>query len=349
MKAVRFHEHGGPEVLRYEEASDPRPGPGEALVRVKACALNHLDIWIRQGIPAYTIPMPHISGCDVAGVVEAVGEGVAGRRLDSTRWKAGDRVLIAPGQGCGSCPACRSGWDNRCDAFTIYGAGTQGGYADLAVAQAQHLLPIPDGVGFEEAAAFPLTFLTAWHMLVTRAAVAPGETVLILGAGSGIGSAAVQIARLAGARVLATVGSEEKIPRAKGLGVDEVIHHGREDVGARAQALTGGRGVDVVFEHIGPATWGQSLAALAKGGRLVTCGATTGGEATVSLRAFYMRQIAVYGSLMGRRSELDLLTRLVGEGKLKPVIDSVFPLAEARQAQERMLARRQFGKIVLSP
>ncbi len=342
MKAVLFHEHGGPEVLRYEEAPDPRPGPGEALVRVKACALNHLDIWIRQGIPAYTIPMPHISGCDVAGAVEAVGEGVA-------EWKPGDRVLIAPGQGCGSCPACRSGWDNRCDAFTIYGAGTQGGYAELAVAQARHLVAIPEGVGFEEAAAFPLTFLTAWHMLVTRAAVAPGETVLVLGAGSGIGSAAVQIARLAGARVLATVGSEEKVPKAKALGADEVIHHGREDVGARALALTDGEGADVVFEHIGPATWGQSLAALARGGRLVTCGATTGGEVTVSLRAFYMRQIAVHGSLMGRRSELDLLARLVGEGRLKPIIDSVFPLAEARQAQERMLARRQFGKIVLRP
>jgi NADPH:quinone reductase-like Zn-dependent oxidoreductase len=347
MKAVRFHEHGGPEVLRYEEAPDPRPGPGEALVRVRACALNHLDIWIRQGIPAYTIPMPHISGCDVAGVVEAVGEGVGG--LLEIEWKAGDRVLIAPGQGCGACAACRAGWDNRCDAFTTFGAGTQGGYADLAVAQARHLLPIPDGVGFEEAAAFPLTFLTAWHMLITRARVGPGETVLVLGAGSGIGSAAVQIARLAGARVLATTGSEEKISKAKALGAEEVIHHGREDVGARARALTGGRGVDVVFEHIGPATWGQSLAALAKGGRLVTCGATTGGEVTVSLRTFYMRQIAVHGSLMGRRSELDLLTRLVGEGKLRPVIDAVFPLAEARQAQERMLARKQFGKILLVP
>lgn len=342
MKAVLFHEHGGPEVLRYEDVADPRPGPGEALVRVKACALNHLDIWIRQGIPAYTIPMPHISGCDVAGVIETVGERVAG-------WQAGDRVIIAPGQGCGACADCRAGWDNRCNAFTIYGAGTQGGYADLAVAQARHLLAIPEGVGFEEAAAFPLTFLTAWHMLITRAVVAPGETVLVLGAGSGIGSAAVQIARLAGARVLATAGSEEKIPKAKALGADEVIHHGREDVGARAQSLTDGRGVDVVFEHIGPATWGQSLAALAKGGRLVTCGATTGGEVTFSLRTFYMRQITVHGSLMGRRSELDLLARLVGEGRLKPVIDSVFPLAEARQAQERMLARRQFGKILLRP
>ncbi|MDP3703603.1 MAG: alcohol dehydrogenase catalytic domain-containing protein, partial [Candidatus Omnitrophota bacterium] len=256
MKAVVFRRHGGPDVLEYADVPDPSPGPGEILVRVKACALNHLDLWIRQGIPAYRIQMPHISGCDVAGVVERVGQGV-------THVAVGDSVVLAPGLSCGECDWCRLGEDTLCVSYGIRGAKTDGGYAELTTASANDALLLPPDLSFETAAAFPLVFLAAWHMLVTRAKLQMGETVLVHAAGSGIGHAAVQIAKHLGARVYTTVGSDAKIPKAKALGADGVINYEREDFEERVKTLTQNLGVSVVFEHIGPQTWEKSLRVLA--------------------------------------------------------------------------------------
>ncbi len=341
MKAVVFHEHGGPEQLRYEEVAPPKPGPGDVLVRVKACALNHLDIWIRQGIPAYRIPLPHISGCDVAGVVEAVPDGFRGV-------VPGDRVFVSPGLSCWTCGQCLAGRDNLCPSFGILGAQVDGGYAELVAVPALNVLAIPGSLSFEEAAAFPLVSVTAWNMLFGLAGLRPGETVLVMGAGSGVGSMAVQMARVVGARVMATVGSEEKALRARELGVDVVVNHTTENLTQKVKEFTQGRGIDVVVEHIGPAVWESCLHALAKGGRLVTCGATTGAEVKLDLRLLFSRQLALKGAYMGPRAALVEAAALIGRGAIKPVVDRVFPLREARQAQERMLDRKVFGKIVLT-
>jgi NADPH:quinone reductase-like Zn-dependent oxidoreductase len=342
MKAIVFHEHGGPEKLKFQEAPDPSVGPGQVRVRVRACALNHLDLWVLKGIPAYHTRLPHIPGSDVSGVVEQIGEGVGGIQ-------AGDRVFIAPGISCFACAYCLSGRDNLCLNYRILGAGTDGGYAELVSAPARNILPIPEGLSFEEAAAAPLTFLTAWHMLITRARLCAGEDLLVLAGGSGIGSAAIQIGKLIGARVLATAGSAEKLNRARELGADELIDYGKEDFAAEVKRLTGGKGVEVVFEHVGPATWEKSILSLAKDGRLITCGATTGPRAEIDLRYVYSRQLSLLGSIMGTRGELLTLGVLLARKKLRPVIDSVFPLSEARAALEKMLSRDLFGKIVLKP
>ena len=342
MKAVVFRRHGGPEVLEHTEVSDPTPARGQVLVRVKACGLNHLDIWIRQGIPAYRIPLPHISGCDVAGVIERLGDGVKGPRV-------GDQVVLAPGLSDWSCAWCRAGPDNACANYGIRGAATDGGYAGLVCAEARDVLALPDGLSFEEGAAFGLVFLTAWHMLVARAGLSAGETVLVHAAGSGVGHAAVQIAKHLKATVYTTVGSEDKVANAKRLGADEVIIYTKEDFEERIKALTGGRGVDVVFEHIGPDTFEQSLRALSKLGRLVTCGATSGPSVPLDLRYVFSRQLSIMGSLMGTRAELNELATLMGQGALRPVVDAVVPLREARAAQERMQKRQVFGKLVLQP
>jgi len=344
MKASIFREFGGPEKLVYEDIPVPSISRDEVLVRVRACGLNHLDIWVRQGIPAYKLTLPHISGCDIAGVVESVGDDV-----DKGHIKSGDRVIIAPGLSCFKCSYCLSGLDNLCETFRIIGGQVDGGYAEYAKAPAINIIPVPDGISFEEAAAFPLTFVTSWHMLIERARLAPGEDVLIIGAGSGIGSAAVQIAKLAGARVIATAGSDEKLELAKKLGADEVLNHAQEDFSHRVKEITNGRGVDVVYEHVGPATWDKSIASLAKNGRLVTCGATTGPEVKIDLRFIFMRQQTIMGSIMGTRRDLLNITNLIGRKKLTPVIDSTYPLSEARKAQERMLNRGNFGKIILIP
>lgn len=344
MKAVVFHEFGGPEKLVYTDVPDPRIGDDEALIRVKACSVNHLDIWIRQGIPAYKLTLPHISGCDIVGIVEA-----AGRDIDSGRIKTGDGVIVAPGLSCFKCANCLAGMDNLCESYRIIGAQVDGGYAEYAKVPGINLFPMPEEISFEEAAAFPMTFLTAWHMLIERARLAPGENVLVIAAGSGIGVAAVQIARLAGARVIATAGTDEKLEAVKALGADEAINHTREDVAKRVKDFTYGKGADVVFEHVGPATWDKSIASLAKNGRLITCGATTGPEVRIDLRYLFMRQQTLMGSVMGTRRELLQITQLIGKKRLKPVIDSTYPLSEARQAQERMLSRRNFGKIILVP
>ena len=342
MKAARFHQHGGPEALGYEDAPVPSPGPGEVLVRVKACALNHLDIWVRQGIPALQVPLPHIGGCDAAGLVEQVDDTCTGL-------KPGDRVFVAPGLSCWRCEFCLSGRDNLCVSYRILGAQVDGGMAEFVKVPEINVIPIPGALSFEQAAAFPLTAVTAWHMLFGLAKLQPAEDVLILGAGSGVGSMAVQMARAAGARVLTTVGSEDKVEKARALGAEVVMYHARDDIAERVLRATDGRGVDVVIEHIGPATWEQSLKSLAKGGRLITCGATSGPEVKVDLRVLYMRQTTVIGSIMGTRDELLAAAKWMGEGRIKAVIDSVLPLKEARAAHERMLDRKLFGKIVLTP
>ena len=342
MKAIVFRRHGGPDVLEYADVPDPSPGAGEILIRVKACAVNHLDLWIRQGIPAYGIQLPHISGCDVAGVVERVGP-------QATHLAVGDAVVLAPGLCCGQCDWCRAGEDTLCVSYGIRGAKTDGGYAELTTAAERDALLLPPGLSFEEAAAFPLVFLTAWHMLVTRAKLQMGETVLVHAGGSGVGHAAIQIAKHLGARVYSTVGSEAKMPKAKALGADEVINYQGEDFEERINTLTQSRGVSVVFEHIGPQTWEKSLRVLAKGGRLVTCGATSGPSVPLDLRYVFSRQLTLLGSMMGTRAELEQVMQLIGQRKLKPVVDTVLHLREARAAQERMLARDIFGKLVLRP
>lgn len=341
MKAVLFREHGGPEKLTYEDLPTPTIGTGEVLVRVKACALNHLDIWIRQGNPAYPIPLPHVSGSDVAGVVEQIGAQVEGVTV-------GARVVVSPGLSCWKCENCLAGRDNFCSTFGIVGAKMHGGYAEYVKVPFLNILPIPENLAFEQAAAFPLVSVTASHMLFALAGLQHGETVLIMGAGSGVGSMAVQLAKLAGARVITTVGSDEKIPKAVVLGADAVINHSKEKVAERVKLLTEGKGVDVVIEHIGPEVWETCLASLAKGGRLITCGATTGAEVKLDLRYVYSRQFTIKGSYMGTRAELVKAAELVGQKRLMAVIDRTYPLREARAAQELMLSRKFFGKIVLT-
>ena len=341
MRAILIPKHGGPEVLQYAEIADPKPGPNEVLVRVHACALNHLDLWVRQGLNGVTFPLPLVPGSDIAGEVATVGE-------LATRVRPGDKVVLAPGVSCGQCAACAAGKDNECRKYTLLGYGRNGGCAEYVVAPEANVLPMPPGLSFEEAAAVPLVFLTAWHMLVARARLQPGEEVLILGAGSGVGSAAIQIAKLMGARVIATAGSSAKLDKARELGADELINHAQRKISDEVRRLTGKRGVDVVFEHVGTATWEQSILSLAIGGRLVTCGATTGFAAQLDLRYLFARQLSLLGSYMGSRAELYTVLKLVGEKRLHPVIDRVFPLAEAIQAHRRMEQREQFGKIVLA-
>ena len=338
MKAVRFHAHGGPDVLRHEEVSEPIPGPGEALVRVRACALNHLDLWQRRGMERVQIRFPHISGADVAGEVVSSPEG---------EFAAGRRVMLQPGISCGRCAHCLDGRDNECPTYDVLGYRSDGGYAEYVKVPVQNLIAIPDAIGFVEAAAFPLAFLTAWHMLITRAHLRAGEDVLVLGAGSGVGQAAIQIAWRHGARVFATAGTDEKLARARQLGAYEVVNHTMEDWPKRIKDFTGGRGVDVVVEHTGTATWDHSLKSLVRGGRLVTCGATTGHDARIDLRFLFGRQLSLLGSYMGRKGELLRAAPFFFAGELRSVVDRTYPLAEAAEAHRRLEARAQFGKIVL--
>lgn len=340
MKAVRFHQHGDVNQLRYEDAPDPHPGPGEVVVQVRACALNYLDIWERQGLPGVSLPLPHISGADVAGVVVSVGEGV-------TLVKSGDRTLVCPGLSCMQCEHCFQGKDNLCRRYSVLGFTSDGGYAELLRIPAVNCLPYPEGMDFTEAAAIPLVFLTAWHMLVERCGIRPGEDILVLGAGSGVGSAAIQIAKFFRARVITTAGADEKLEKAKALGADYVIHHSREKIRDEVRKITARRGVDIVFEHPGAATWEDSLACLAHHGRLVTCGATTGYDVRLDLRHLFAKQISVLGSYMGSRHELLEVLKLVRAGHLRPVVSTVFPLKEAARAQAMMERREHFGKIIL--
>ena len=343
MKAVRFHQHGGIEVLKYEEVEDPKPGRNEAVVRVKACALNHLDIWARNGLPNVRIPLPHISGSDISGTVERVDE------EDEILIKKGMDVIVSPGISCGRCEKCLSGRDNQCRSYSIVGYQTDGGYAEFVKVPVKNLLEKPQNLNYVEAASFPLVFLTAYHMLIGKARLEAGEYVLVLGAGSGVGTASIQIAKLYNAYVIATAGDEEKLGKAEKLGADFTINHYKEDVVDRVRSITGRRGVDVVVEHVGKATWERSIKACATGGRIVTCGATSGPDAVTDLRYIFNREITVYGSYMGSKAELMKVLELFKTGKLKPVVDSVFKLSDAPIAQKRMEESKHFGKIVLQP
>ncbi|HVE15008.1 MAG TPA: zinc-binding dehydrogenase [Elusimicrobiota bacterium] len=341
MKAVRIEKFGGPEVLAYGDLPDPKPGEGEVLVRVRACALNHLDIWVREGIPAYKIRLPHVLGNDIAGEVAALGPGVSGALL-------GAKVVVSPGRSCWRCARCLAGEDNLCERYGILGAnGGWGGYAELAAVPATNLIPMPAGLDFDAAASFPLAFLTAWHMLMTLARLGPGQRVLVVGAGSGVGVAAIQIARLAGATVIAASTSEGKLASAKALGADDgLLMDASWERKLRALAP---EGLDVVFEHVGKGVFSEALKALRPGGTLVTCGATAGHDPELDLRYVFSRELRIVGARMGTLAELRRVAALFGQGRLKPVVDRAFPLAEARAAQEHLAARRQFGKVLLRP
>jgi NADPH:quinone reductase-like Zn-dependent oxidoreductase len=309
-------------------------------VRVRAVALNRLDLWVRGGLPNLKPAYPHILGSDVAGVVDAVGSGVSGV-------EAGTPVLLQPAVSCGHCRSCLSGADNLCREYHILGESVRGGYAEFITVPRRNLLPFPEGLDFEHAACIPLTFLTTWQMLVRRAKVRPGEWVLVQAGGSGVGSASIQIAKLFGATVITTVGSPEKAEPARALGADHVIDYRASDFVKEVKRLTGGRGVDVVVEHVGPATWAGSLRSLVWGGRLVTCGATTGPKAETNLTEVFFRQLQILGSTMGSQADLHDVLVHVRAGKLRPVLDSILPLERAREAHERLASRSPFGKVVL--
>lgn len=342
MKAVIFRQHGGPEVLEYTDVPEPQIRSDEVLVEVKACALNHLDIWVRGGLPGIEIPLPHILGDDVAGVVKQVGELV-------TWVKAGDEVMVQPGVSCGHCEACLSGNDNFCREYDIIGYRRDGGYAELVAVPGVNIVPKPAQLSWEEAAALPLVTVTAWHMLVTRGKVQPGETVLVHAAGSGVGSIAIQIAKLRGARVITTASTDEKLAHARELGADETINYTSNDWPKEVRRLTNRQGVDVVVEHTGAATWPGSIASLKSGGRLVTCGATSGYDGHTDLRQVFYRHLNILGSFMGSKAELLEAMKFVQQGKIRGVVDRVLPLSEARQAHELIENRAQFGKVVLKP
>ena len=340
MKAVVIHQHGDPTVLHYTEVAEPHIRPHEVLLRVRACALNHLDLWVRKGLPGVSFPMPHILGSDVAGEVAKVGSEVTAVHI-------GQKVVLAPGVSCGKCPACVSGNDNRCREFTNLGYLIDGGCAEYVRVPEVNCMPYPKNLDWAHAAAVPLVFQTAWHMLINRAQLQPGEDVLVLAAGSGVGSAAIQIAKFFGARVIATAGTDEKLAKAKELGADETIHHGILSISKEVKQMTHGRGVDVVFEHVGTATWEHSVKSLADSGRLVTCGATTGFDAHIDLRFLFIRQLSILGSYMGTKNELRTVMKLVAQGRLKPMVDKVFDLADCMAAHNYLEKSKQFGKVVL--
>jgi NADPH:quinone reductase-like Zn-dependent oxidoreductase len=340
MKAVIFNHHGGPEVLKLTEGPDPQIKANEVLIEVRACAMNHLDVWVRNGLPGIKIPLPHILGCDIAGVV-----GDAGKLV--TWAKAGDEVMVQPGVSCGHCAECLAGRDNMCVGYDIIGYRRDGGYAELVAVPGVNVIPKPTNLSWPEAAALPLVTLTAWHMLVARAQVQPGEDVLVHAAGSGVGSLAIQIAKLRGAHVITTASSDEKLAKARELGADETVNYTREDWPKEVKRLTNGRGVDVAFEHTGADTWPGSILSLKKGGRLVTCGATSGFDARTDLRHVFYRHLTILGSMMGSKADLLQAMKFIESGQIRAVVDRTFPLTEAQKAHELMEDRAQFGKLVL--
>lgn len=347
MHAIAFHAHGGPEVLAEMDVEIPAaPPPGQVRVRVEACALNHLDLWMRRGIPGIKLALPHRLGSDVAGVLESFGDGP---RPPGAKWEVGDKVILSPGVSCGVCENCLRGRDNLCRQYRMLGEHTHGGYGALLDVPWANLLPRPSRLSAAEAAAVPLVFLTAWQMLVDKAQVKRGDLVLVHAAGAGVSTAAIQIAKTLGARVIATSTSATKLERARELGADELIDTSKLDFVAEVKRLTGKRGVDVVIEHVGGEVFEKSLLALTSGGRLVTCGATSGAKPAIDLRHVFFRQLEVLGSTMGSKSVLFPVLKLIEEGALRPIVDRVLPFtAEGAQAAHRALeAREAFGKIVL--
>jgi len=342
MKAVRIHEFGGAEVLRYEDVTEPQLRNDQVLVRVKACAMNHLDLWVRKGLPG--VKLPHILGSDVAGEIVEVGEYVS--------WfKPGQRVLLAPMHFCGHCVKCVGGLQNQCREFTVLGNAVDGGNCELIAATAANVVPIPDSANldFNQAASVPLVFMTGWHMLTGRAAIRPGMTVLVLGANSGVGIAGIQIAKMFDCTVIATAGDDRKAEFARKLGADYVINHYQQKISDEVRRITNKEGVDIVMEHVGPATWDESVRSLKPAGTLVTCGATTGPQAAIDLRFVFSRQLSILGSYMGTMGELHEVLKHVFSGRLKPVLDRAFPLRETRAAHEHMEKSEMLGKIVINP
>lgn len=341
MRAVAFYEHGGPEVLRLvEDFPEPVLGPDDVLVRVRAAALNRLDLFVRQGLPTLRLPLPHILGADVAGEVAKTGD-------DVTDLEVGERVLVNPGLTCGVCEYCAMGEDPLCVDYRILGEHVNGGYAELVVVPARNVVRLPTDFPYEAAAAAPLVYGTAWRLLIGKARVRPGEDVLILGAGSGLSTAAIQIAKLAGCTVFATSSSDEKLRRAKAIGADVLLNYKAMPWSKAVWELTGKRGVDVVLDHVGAATFKDSIRSLRRGGRLLTPGATSGGVFEIDVRYVFMRQISIFGSTMASQREFEEVIKLIFMGRLAPVVDRVFPLAEAPKAHEYLEKGEQFGKVVL--
>lgn len=341
MKAIVFHEQGGIDKLRYEEVATPAISSSEILVQVKACAVNHLDIRARRDRPEVE-PFPHILGSDISGDVVEVGTEVH-------NVAAGDRVVLSPCIPCEQCPDCVNGDENMCDFQELLGFQTNGGYAEYVKAPAKNAIQISSSLSYVDASAMPIAYLTAWHMLVTRARVRPGDDVLVLSAGSGVGSAGLQIAKLCGARVFATASTDEKLERARQMGADFTINYRETDFSVSVLESTDGRGVDVVFEHVGSATWDQSVSSLAKKGRLVSCGVTTGNIGEIDIRKMYQKQLTLMGSALGTTAELQTIIRLAEQQKLTPIIAQVLPLQEAAEAHRIIEARENFGKICLQP
>ena len=340
MKALAFNEFGGPDKLRLQDVPDPTVGPDEVLVRVRACALNHLDLFVREGIPALKTPLPFWTGCDIAGDVLQVGAAVSGITT-------GQRVAVNPNLTCGRCEFCHKGEDSLCVRYGILGEHAPGGLAELVKVRGDRVLPLPDHVSYEDAASFILTNMTAWRMVVTQGQVRAGQDVLILGVGGGVSSTAVQIAKLCGARVLVTSSSDAKLERARELGADVGINYSREDWAKVVWEKTAKRGVDVVIENVGAQTWKQSIRSLVSGGRLVTCGATSGPIGETDIRIVFWKQISIIGSTMANQSEFETVMRLFFQGKLRPIVDEVVPLKDGAAAQQRLAEGKQFGKIVL--
>lgn len=342
MRAVVIEAHGGPQALLLQERPDPEPGPGEVRVRLRAAALNHLDVWVRRGVPGVRYPLPLVPGCDGSGLVDAVGEGVEGVEV-------GSACVLAPGVSCGNCEACSRGDDFLCRRYGILGEHRDGTNADFVVVPAANVLPKPQNLSFEEAASIPLVFLTAWHMLAVRARVRPGETVLIHAAGSGVSSAGIQIASFLGARIVVTAGSRDKLDQARKLGAEAGINYREQDFVDEIRRFTGKRGVDVIFDHVGQDTWEGNIKSLARGGRLVFCGNTSGTEGRTSLPHVFFKSLSLLGSTMGSRSELHEILRLFERDEFVPLVDRVLPMSRVAEAHRVLEEREAFGKVVMTP
>ena len=341
MKAIRIHEHGGIDKVVIDEIPAPVPEPNEVIVKIRATSVNHLDIWVRRGFGNLKLPLPMILGSDGAGTISELGAAV-------NDLKVGDRVLISPSQSCGICEECMSGRDNFCANYRILGEHCNGTDAEFTAVNRGNIFRLPDRVSFEDAAASALVFITAYQMLVDKAKIRPMETVLILGAASGVGTAAIQIAKLFNARVIAVAGSDEKLEKARALGAGDVINYLSENISQAVRRLTGKRGVDIVFEHTGKATWSDSVFSAARGGRIVTCGATTGFNASTDLRYVFTKQLTILGSMMGSKSRLALMLKMLDEKKFTAVIDRKLHYTDVRKAHEIIENRQHFGKVVLT-